>query len=138
MGDLSHVNQKLNNCTIRRCWEECTERSNFFEELNQIKAFNKEKKYRKRGMALIPVKFGIAFGLKMLNQGGALVHIYKDGSVYISHGGVEMGQGLHTKVVQIASKILGIPCNKIHISETATDQVLICIFRPFRLQLVIP
>jgi xanthine dehydrogenase/oxidase len=56
-----------------------------------------QNKYRKRGIAIIPTKFGIAFSVRFLNQAGALVHVYTDGSVKISHGGTEMGQGLHTK-----------------------------------------
>ena len=67
--------------------------------------------------------YGIAFTALFLNQAGALVHIYNDGSVLISHSGVEMGQGLHTKVIQIASEALRIPIHKIHISETGTDKV---------------
>ena len=66
--------------------------------------------------------FGIAFGLKFLNQGGALVHIYRDGSVLVSHGGIEMGQGLYTKMIQIASKCLNIPVSKIHTSQSSTTQ----------------
>lgn len=74
-------------------------------------------------MAIIPTKFGIAFTEKMLNQAGALAIIYVDGSVLLSHGGTEMGQGLHTKMVQVASRVLGIDISKIHISETSTDKV---------------
>ena len=73
-------------------------------------------------MAVIPTMFGIAFGLKFLNQGGALVHIYRDGSVLVSHGGIEMGQGLYTKMIQIASKCLNIPVSKIHTSQSSTTQ----------------
>lgn len=71
----------------------------------------------------MPTKFGIAFTEKLLNQAGALVLIYVDGSVLLSHGGTEMGQGLHTKMIQVASRVLGIDVSKIHITETATDKV---------------
>ena len=74
-------------------------------------------------MALIPTKFGIAFTALFLNQAGALVHIYKDGSVLLTHGGTEMGQGLHTKMLQVASRALNIPVEMIFISETSTDKV---------------
>lgn len=67
--------------------------------------------------------FGIAFTVLHLNQAGALVHVYNDGSVLLSHGGTEMGQGLHTKMIQVASRVLGIPPSKIYINETATDKV---------------
>lgn len=72
---------------------------------------------------MVPTKFGIAFTLPFLNQGGALILVYTDGSVLLSHGGTEMGQGLHTKMLQVASRALEIPMDKIHISETATDKV---------------
>jgi len=74
-------------------------------------------------MAMVPTKFGIAFGVKFLNQGGSLVHVYKDGSVLITHGGVEMGQGLHTKTAQIAADTFGIPLSEVHHSETSTKTV---------------
>lgn len=74
-------------------------------------------------MAVVPTKFGIAFGLRVLNQGGALVHVYTDGSVLVSHGGVEMGQGLHTKMSQVAARALGVPVERVHIAEMATTSV---------------
>lgn len=63
-----------------------------------IQAYNAQHRYRKRGLCAIPTKFGINFTAKFMNQGGALVHVYQDGTVLVSHGGTEMGQGLHTKV----------------------------------------
>ncbi|XP_012285983.1 xanthine dehydrogenase [Orussus abietinus] len=122
-GDLTHYNQKLEHCTLERCWKQCLVSSNYEERLANIRRFNKEHRYRKRGIAIVPTKFGIAFTALFLNQAGALVHIYTDGSVLISHGGTEMGQGLHTKMIQVASRILRVDPNKIHISETATDKV---------------
>lgn len=80
-------------------------------------------RFRKRGICVLPTKFGIAFTVVFLNQGGALVHIYTDGSVLVTHGGVEMGQGLHTKVAQIAAQRLGVPLDRVFISETSTDKV---------------
>lgn len=62
---------------------------------------NRENRYKKKGLAIVPTKFGISFSIVFLNQAGALVHVYTDGSVLISHGGVEMGQGLHTKMIQV-------------------------------------
>lgn len=67
--------------------------------------------------------FGISFTVPQLNQTGALVLVYVDGSVLLTHGGCEMGQGLHTKMIQIASRVLEIPMSKIYIAETATDKV---------------
>lgn len=72
---------------------------------------------------MVPTKFGIAFTAIFLNQAGALLHVYSDGSILLSHGGTEMGQGLHTKMIQVASRALDVPPEKIHITETSTDKV---------------
>uniref|UniRef100_A0A8C1E900 xanthine dehydrogenase n=1 Tax=Cyprinus carpio carpio TaxID=630221 RepID=A0A8C1E900_CYPCA len=89
-----------------------------------INKFNElQHRWTKRGLSIIPTKFGISFTAVFLNQAGALVLVYSDGSVLLTHGGTEMGQGLHTKMVQVASKTLGIPCSKIHITETSTNTV---------------
>lgn len=89
-GERTHYNQEINNCNIRQCWTECVGLSDYHKRKTVVDAFNKEHKWRKRGIAMVPTKFGIAFTANFLNQGGALVHIYTDGSVLISHGGVEM------------------------------------------------
>ena len=73
--------------------------------------------------AITPVKFGISFNLTAFNQAGALVHVYKDGSVLINHGGTEMGQGLHTKMLQVAATTLGVPLDKVRLAPTRTDKV---------------
>ncbi|OCT77525.1 hypothetical protein XELAEV_18028617mg [Xenopus laevis] len=122
-GDLTHFNQKLESCTIRRCWEECLKQANYQERKYSIEEFNRQHRWKKRGIAIVPTKFGISFTVAFLNQSGALVHVYTDGSVLLTHGGTEMGQGLHTKMVQVASKALGIPTSKIFISETSTNTV---------------
>ncbi|XP_015117328.1 xanthine dehydrogenase [Diachasma alloeum] len=121
--DLTHYQQKLLRCPLERCWQQCLAQSNYRLRKSEVDQFNKANRYRKRGIAVIPTKFGIAFTALFLNQGGALVHVYTDGSVLISHGGTEMGQGLHTKMIQVASRIFKVDPNKIHISETATDKV---------------
>lgn len=90
---------------------------------NSIFINHRENRWKKRGISIVPTKFGIAFTALFLNQAGALIHVYTDGSVLLSHGGTEMGQGLHTKMIQVASTVLEIPHTKIHISETATDKV---------------
>lgn len=84
---------------------------------------SRQHRWRKRGISIVPTTFGIAFTVKLLNQAGALVMIYVDGSVLLSHGGTEMGQGLHTKMIQVASRVLEVDVSKIHIVETATDKV---------------
>ncbi|KAG6445382.1 hypothetical protein O3G_MSEX003918 [Manduca sexta] len=122
-NSITHYGQTLTHCTLQRCWDECIEKSNLVERKANIELFNKQHRWRKRGISIIPTKFGIAFTEKLLNQAGALVLIYVDGSVLLSHGGTEMGQGLHTKMIQVASRVLGIDVSKIHISETSTDKV---------------
>lgn len=97
--------------------------SKFLECRAEIDKFNSRNKWRKRGIAMVPTKFGIAFTALFLNQAGALIHVYADGSVLLSHGGTEMGQGLHTKMIQVAARTLDIDSDYIHIAETATDRV---------------
>ncbi len=77
----------------------------------------------KRGLALTPVKFGISFTLTHLNQAGALVHVYQDGSVHLNHGGTEMGQGLFQKVAQVVAEEFGIGMDRVRITATMTDKV---------------
>jgi len=79
--------------------------------------------WRKRGLALCPTKFGINFTAKFMNQGGALVHLYTDGTILITHGGTEMGQGLHTKVCQVAARAFGVPLSACHVAENSSDKV---------------
>ncbi|XP_011310367.1 xanthine dehydrogenase [Fopius arisanus] len=122
-NDRTHYQQVLIRCPLERCWQQCIVQSNYQSRKSEVDAFNRANRYRKRGIAVIPTKFGIAFTALFLNQAGALVHIYTDGSVLISHGGTEMGQGLHTKMIQVASRIFKVDPDKIHISETATDKV---------------
>jgi xanthine dehydrogenase molybdopterin-binding subunit B len=97
--------------------------SGLAEREEAVTAFNAAHRWRKRGITATPTKFGISFTTKFLNQAGALVHIYTDGSVLVTHGGVEMGQGLHTKVAQVAAQALGVPLAKVFIAETSTDKV---------------
>ena len=89
----------------------------------EITAFNAHSPILKRGLALTPVKFGISFTLKHLNQAGALVHVYSDGSVSLNHGGTEMGQGLYVKVAQIVADEFGIGLDRVKITATTTGKV---------------
>ncbi|XP_074031148.1 xanthine dehydrogenase isoform X2 [Leptinotarsa decemlineata] len=122
-GDVTFYHQKLVDCTLGRCWKECLDSSQYTIRREKVRNFNRKNRYKKRGLSIIPTKYGIAYAELFLNQAGALVLVYRDGSVLISHGGTEMGQGLHTKMVQVASRALDISTDKIHISETATDKV---------------
>jgi xanthine dehydrogenase/oxidase len=122
-GDVTHFGQLLEGCQVRACWDTVVNSSDYTARKAQVEAFNKQHRYRKRGMALIPTKFGISFTTKFLNQAGALVHIYTDGTVLLTHGGVEMGQGLHTKVAQVVAQSLRVPLSDVYVAETATDKV---------------
>uniref|UniRef100_A0A8B9KDV7 Xanthine dehydrogenase n=1 Tax=Astyanax mexicanus TaxID=7994 RepID=A0A8B9KDV7_ASTMX len=123
-GGITPFNQSLEQFTIDRCWDECITISDFSQRRARVELYNKQHRWTKRGLSIIPTKFGISFTVShTAGQAGALVHIYTDGSVLITHGGTEMGQGLHTKMIQIASRTLEIPTSKIHISETSTNTV---------------
>uniref|UniRef100_A0A8D0AVK1 Xanthine dehydrogenase n=1 Tax=Sander lucioperca TaxID=283035 RepID=A0A8D0AVK1_SANLU len=122
-GESTPYNQILDQLTLDRCWDQCLQRSGYQQRRAAADLYNRQNRWTKRGLAIVPTKFGISFTAAFLNQAGALVHIYTDGSVLLTHGGTEMGQGLHTKMVQVASRVLGIPCSKIHISETSTNTV---------------
>ena len=89
----------------------------------EVAAFNARSANNKRGLAVTPVKFGISFTMTSYNQAGALVHVYADGSVLVTHGGTEMGQGLHTKVLQVAATALGVPLGRVRLAPTRTDKV---------------
>ncbi|MCD0171657.1 xanthine dehydrogenase molybdopterin binding subunit, partial [Deinococcus sp. 23YEL01] len=104
-------------------WAQLLARSEFRERQAEVAAFNAAHPHRKRGLSVTPVKFGISFNFTAYNQAGALVHVYKDGSVLINHGGTEMGQGLHTKMMQVAATALGVPLSSVRLAPTRTDKV---------------
>jgi xanthine dehydrogenase large subunit len=104
-------------------WDELTRRAGLAQRVTRIAKFNAVNPHSKRGLAMTPVKFGISFNLTAFNQAGALVHVYTDGSVLVNHGGTEMGQGLHTKVLQIAATTLGVPLSRVRLAPTRTDKV---------------
>ncbi|MFO1104816.1 MAG: xanthine dehydrogenase molybdopterin binding subunit [Amaricoccus sp.] len=98
-------------------------RSDYAARRAEIADDNAGSTFMKRGIALTPVKFGISFTLTHLNQAGALVHVYTDGSVHLNHGGTEMGQGLNTKVAQVAAEVFGLELGAIKITATDTGKV---------------
>ncbi|AKA01572.1 aldehyde oxidase [Streptomyces noursei ZPM] len=108
---------------ISAVWQAVKDTADLAERQREIAAFNAAHPHTKRALALSGLKFGISFNLTAFNQGGALVLIYKDGSVLINHGGTEMGQGLHTKMLQVAATSLGIPLHKVRLAPTRTDKV---------------
>lgn len=104
-------------------WDRLVGSSDFAARTRAVEEFNATHRHRKRGIAITPVKFGISFNFTAYNQAGALVHVYKDGSVLVNHGGTEMGQGLHTKMLQVAATALGVPLERVRLAPTRTDKV---------------
>ncbi|MFF3020629.1 xanthine dehydrogenase molybdopterin binding subunit [Streptomyces sp. NPDC057939] len=108
---------------IAAVWQQVENDGGIADRKREIAAFNAAHPHTKRALAITGIKFGISFNLTAFNQAGALVLIYKDGSVLINHGGTEMGQGLHTKMLQVAATTLGIPLHKVRLAPTRTDKV---------------
>jgi xanthine dehydrogenase large subunit len=108
---------------VGRIWSELRQSSEFDRRWEEIAEFNATHEHLKRGLAFTPVKFGISFTTAFFNQGGSLVLVYQDGSVQVNHGGTEMGQGLHTKILQIAAHTLGVGIDTVRLMPTQTDKV---------------
>uniref|UniRef100_A0A8C7LMF6 xanthine dehydrogenase n=1 Tax=Oncorhynchus kisutch TaxID=8019 RepID=A0A8C7LMF6_ONCKI len=119
----THHKQLFSPRDMLRCWDECLDKAGYHDRLQAIQQFNTSNRWKKRGISAVPMKFGVGFSKGFFNQGAALVNIYKDGSVLVAHGGTEMGQGINTKALQIASRILKVPMSSIHIKETCTGNV---------------
>jgi xanthine dehydrogenase large subunit len=123
-GELTHYGQPVKDAArIRRIWDRLKETSAFDERRKAIARFNATHAHAKRGLAITPAKFGISFTATFFNQAGALVLMYRDGSVQVNHGGTEMGQGLHTKIREIAARGLGVAMKAVRIMPTRTDKV---------------
>ncbi|MGQ0798487.1 MAG: xanthine dehydrogenase molybdopterin binding subunit [Pseudomarimonas sp.] len=119
----THYGQPVVDNHMAELWQQLLRDSDFLARRKQMEAFNARNPHSKRGLAITPVKFGISFNKTEYNQAGALVHIYTDGSVQLNHGGTEMGQGLHTKMLAVASRVLGVSAARIRIMPTSTDKV---------------
>ncbi|WP_261623470.1 xanthine dehydrogenase molybdopterin binding subunit [Nesterenkonia marinintestina] len=123
-GDITPYGQPVRHAErLEDLWGQLEERGDADRRRREIEEFNAANPHTKRAMALTPVKFGISFNFTAFNQGGALVHVYRDGSVLINHGGTEMGQGLHTKMRQVAATALGVPLGRVRLAPTRTDKV---------------
>ena len=123
-GDSTHYGQSVKDAErLARIWGELKKSSDFAARREAVDAFNRKHRYRRRGIAITPVKFGISFIATLLNQAGALVLVYRDGSVQVNHGGTEMGQGLYTKIRQIAAAGLGVPIETVRLTPTRTDKL---------------
>jgi xanthine dehydrogenase large subunit len=121
--NTTHYGQEIVDNRIARVWNEAKTQADFAARQQAVTQFNQQSPYKKRGLAITPVKFGISFNKVQYNQAGALVLIYIDGSVQLNHGGTEMGQGLHTKMLQVASKALGVKLDRMRMMHTSTDKV---------------
>ncbi len=115
--------QDLVDTRIQRIWPRLVAGSDFAARRLEIERANAKSTRVKRGIAITPVKFGISFTATFLNQAGALVLVYRDGTVQVNHGGTEMGQGLYTKMLGIAMRELGLPRASIRVMRTRTDKV---------------
>jgi xanthine dehydrogenase large subunit len=121
--NTTHYGQEIVDNRIDRIWTELKINANFEQRRLEINQFNRSHAYQKRGLAITPVKFGISFTKTEYNQAGALILIYHDGSIQLNHGGTEMGQGLHTKMLQVASLALGVNSDRFRMMATSTDKV---------------
>ena len=121
--NVTHYHQTVEHNVIQEMTAELEASSDYAKRREEIRAFNAKSPVLKKGLALTPVKFGISFTATFLNQAGALIHIYTDGSIHLNHGGTEMGQGLNTKVAQIVAEVLQVDISRIQITATNTDKV---------------
>ncbi|MEP6676660.1 MAG: molybdopterin cofactor-binding domain-containing protein [Ferruginibacter sp.] len=122
-GDELSYGQIVHHCEAKHCWNKMEEHYDLKKIKEEVNAFNNSNDFYKKGFSLMPVCFGISFTNTMMNQARALVHIYSDGTVGVSTGGVEMGQGLNAKMMQVAAATLGISTSKIKLETTNTTRV---------------
>ncbi len=124
MGDFTPYGQQLDYCFIQNVWEKLRQDADFDNRQKAVDAFNKANKWKKRGISMIPLKYGMGYNLGFLMQGAAKIEIYaSDGSILLSHGGVEMGQGVMTKTAQIAAQTLNVPLGYIQMDSTRTSVI---------------
>jgi len=121
--NTTHYGEEIGDNRVTECWRGVLQESKFMERRREVDAWNRAHPGVKRGLAVTPVKFGISFTHLPYNQAGALVLIYHDGTVQVNHGGTEMGQGLHTKILGVTMRELGLPADRIRLMITSTDKV---------------
>ncbi len=122
-GDLTPYHQPIEDVPLEAILDTLAERADYAGRRRAIAAFNATSPVLKKGLALTPVKFGISFTATWYNQAGALLHVYRDGSVLLAHGGVEMGQGLFVKVAQVVAEELGLDLERIRLAPTDTGRI---------------
>jgi len=121
--DVTPYHMRVEDNVAPEIMTELAASSNYAARREAVDAWNASHRVLKKGIALTPVKFGISFTTTHLNQAGALVHVYADGSVHLNHGGTEMGQGLMIKVAQVVADVFAVPIGTVLISATVTDKV---------------
>jgi xanthine dehydrogenase large subunit len=122
-GEETPYGQKLEGDLIARVWAEARSDSGWDRRRAEIAAFNAAHPTLRRGLGSMVLAFGISFGIQHLNQAGALVHVYSDGSIRLNHGGTEMGQGLFVKVAQVVCDVFGVDLDRVAITATSTAEV---------------
>ena len=121
--NVTHYQQVVDDAVGDKLFERLLASSDYAERRAAIRRFNEGSRVLKKGIAITPVKFGISFTSTLLNQAGALVHVYRDGTVQLNHGGTEMGQGLYIKVAQVVADELGIDIERIRTTAADTSKV---------------
>ena len=121
--NVTPYGQTIEDTILHELVDELVETSDYHRRRKEINAFNAKSPILKRGLAISPLKFGISFHVTFFNQAGALVHIYQDGSILVNHGGIEMGQGLNTKIAQIVAHELGVDLSSVRCTATDTQKI---------------
>lgn len=119
-NDLTHYGQPVHDACHAEIFAKLKQNSQYEKVLQETAEFNKQNRFVKRGIGVMPVKFGISFTFSTLNQGTALIWIYTDGTIALSHGGIEMGQEVNTKVVQVTARALGVSIERIRVVSSNT------------------
>ena len=122
-ADVTPYGQTVQGFLLPELMQQLAEECRYRQRQQEVAQFNASHTHLKKGLALTPVQFGISFTTTHLNQAGALVHLYRDGTVQVNHGGTEMGQGLHTKIEQVAAQAFGLPLSQIRHTATRTDKI---------------
>lgn len=122
-GYVFHYGQEVEASNMRRTWEEAAEGFDVESTRARIAQFNSENRFLKKGFAMMPVCFGISFTKTFLNQGSSLVHVYTDGSVSVTTGGIEMGQGVSSNMIAICSRVFGISSDRVRCNSTNTTRI---------------
>ena len=122
-NNVTHYGEAVENNHLFIIYDQLVKSSDYVQRRKEINEFNAANEFYKKGIALTPVKFGISFTTTFLNQAGALVNVYKDGTILVNHGGTEMGQGLHTKMQQVAAAEFGVSLGRVKVNATNTSKV---------------